>query len=234
MLTHSSAVASIARRPASAALIGAGGTAKSPRVVSWRKPRRRCQRPGHGDQRKEHGVRVGDPQDLEAPSLEPLAQQARRIAADLAAEHRMIAPEHVERRHVHQEGSPRLEHAVHLGDGGPLALLGQAIQNIEGRDDIEGIAGERNGGGACLGDSTQTELSGELEAPPGQIEAARAAVVFEAQEVRAGAAAAVEDPGAGEAGGRLFEERLHESCEAPIPEVPLFGRVGRLEQLVHG
>ena len=72
-------------------------------------------------------------------------------------------------------------------------VVGQAVEHVERRDDVEGRRGKRDRRGAGLRHAGEAGTPGELQACPRQIESARLAVRLEQQaQVGAGAASAVE------------------------------------------
>jgi hypothetical protein len=116
---------------------------------------------------------------------------------------------------------PGLNTLMHLRYGHPLVLVVEAVEHVEGCDQVEARSRERDTRDVSLDDTLAVRLSRERDPRPGQVEPVGVAERFKQVEIRSGAATAVEHAGAGKALNRLLQEGTDEAAEAPEPEMPL-------------
>ena len=145
----------------------------------------------------------------------------------------MIAAQHRHRRDVDDRAAARLQQPEHLADRRPLVRLGQRIQHVERRDDVEAGAGKGNGGHAGAREARAARVTADAESGLGEVEPVGAAEAGEQCEVGAGAAAAIEQPRVRQSGGRALEQRRDECAEAAEPEVTRFRPCGCAQQVFH-
>ena len=118
--------------------------------------------------------------------------------------------------------------------GGLLDRLFEGIKHVEGRHDIESVAGKGDGRHGRAGEPGPSGLAADGEAGRGQIEPERPAELAQELEVGAGAATAVQKPRVREALGCLPQQRGDEQSKAPKPEMAGFGTRRGAQQMLHG
>jgi hypothetical protein len=145
----------------------------------------------------------------------------------------MVAAEDPERRHVDDERASGLQHALDFRQRRGFFLFTQAVEHVEGSDQIEGGVAERHPGDRRLDHAALSIRVSELEAPERRVEAGGVAELAEHDEVGAGPAAAVQNASVRAPGNRVGDERAHEAAQAFPPEVLLLDSVCGFEQTIH-
>jgi hypothetical protein len=140
----------------------------------------------------------------------------------------VLAVQHLQRGDVQQQPAARLQHARHFLDRRLFDRVGQNLEDVERRRQVDGAARERDVADARLDDAMPVR-AGELGADARHIEAGRAAVGPQHLEIRSGAAAAIENPRRRPPFSGAHERGLDVLTEAAKPEVRLFGAVSQLE-----
>ena len=131
----------------------------------------------------------------------------------------MGAAQELERRHAYDERAAGLEHAGHLGDGGPVVRYPVVVDHVERRGQVEGPGREGQlQHGAAHG--PHSALAAELDRVLRQVDAGRGAEAREGEQVVAGATAGVEQAQLAPAGPRL-DERERYGALARVPPLPL-------------
>jgi hypothetical protein len=191
------------------------------------------QQADEGQRSEDCRVRVGESDDREAGGLERRPQVAAVIAPDFVAEHRVIAAQERHRCDVDDGVAARFEQAVHFSDCGALVRGLEGIQHVEGRDEIERRARERHRRDAGPREMPASGFAADAQADLGQVEAERAAEGAEQIDVRAGAAAAVEQQRIAAAGDGACDKRRDEGAESAEPEMSRFRLRGGAQQMFH-
>lgn len=184
-------------------------------------------------QREYRSIGIRDSDDVEARPFERRAKTACRVTANLAAQNRVVAPQHVQSGDIDDERPSRLEEPVHLGDRQSFSFVRQAVEHVKGRHNVKKTALEGDGRDGCLRHVETALAPREFETASRQIETSGLAKFPEDAKIGARATAAVEQPGMREARGRSLEEWAHETPEPAVPEMILLNMGRDLEQSIH-
>ena len=123
---------------------------------------------------------------------------------------------------------PGFRTRAHLEDRRLFDRVRQHLEHVERRHQIERAAAKGDVADGGLGDAMAVGLR-ELGADARQVEADGVAKGPQHLEIRAGAAAAIEDPRRRHAGGGARDRGAHVLAEATKPEVRLLGLVGQFK-----
>ena len=145
----------------------------------------------------------------------------------------MVAAQDFHGRDIDQGITSGTDQPIHFVDCGALYRLLEGMQDVERGDDIERVAGERNGGDGCAGKAGPPELPADLKPGRREIEAECASVVPEQFEVGAGAASAIEQQRLRNASCGLAQQRRDEQTKPIEPEMVRFGERRRAQQVIH-
>ena len=162
-----------------------------------------------------------------------VAELGALVAADLAAEHGMVAFEKIQRRDVDDDLSSWPQHPIHLIERSALHFVVEGVEDVERGDQIELTRREGQLRRRGAGDERLAVVPGVGQSAPRDVDAAGAAVPAKHRQVVAGAAAAIEDQRIGDAGGGPDEQRRDEAAKTLEPEVSTLGARGGFEQSVH-
>ena len=102
------------------------------------------------------------------------------------------AVEPLEGRDAHQQRAARLQHAPQLAQALLVARRRQLADDVEGRDEVERLVGERDGVDAGDGDAALAAVQAHLGGRLVEVEGGDAAVVLQRRDLAAGAAAGVQ------------------------------------------
>ncbi len=150
------------------------------------------------------------------------------MAVRLLRQHGMLAVQDLQRGHVQQQPSAGFEDAPHLEDRRLFDGVRQHLEHVERGHQIERAAAKGDVADGGLGDAMAVGLR-ELGADARQVEPDGAAKGPQHLEIRAGAAAAIEDPRRRHAGGGAGDRRAHVLAETTKPEVRLLRPVGQFK-----
>jgi hypothetical protein len=145
----------------------------------------------------------------------------------------VVASEQTQRRDVDNQRASRPQYPEHLSDGNRLVVLGQAIQDVERRHEIEKAVSERNPRDRRVGETALSVAARELEPVPRQIKSRGSAKLAEHDEVGACSAAAIQNARRLPPGERVSDERTGETPKAGPPEMALLDAIGGFEQAIH-
>ena len=97
------------------------------------------QRAQRQDRQEQGLIRVRQTNDVEAGARDEPAQPRSIVAPELVAQDRVIAAEDFHGRDVDEDEAAGFEQAVHLRNGRGLFLFRKRVQDVERRNQIEGV-----------------------------------------------------------------------------------------------
>ncbi len=122
---------------------------------------------------------------------------------------------------------------MHLRQRGPLICILERVQHIERRHNVERAGWKRRRRHAGARQAYSSHLAADRKACRGQVEPECGSKPAEQREIRAGAAAAIQNPWIRTIGGGVPEEGRDERAEAAKPEMTRLGARGGAQQVLH-